>query len=94
MVKNNKNAKTLKIIEQEDEGSCIRINPDNMVNVRNSVDGGIRAGLVSEPIQTRDEGEFSGKAFYLNNTFDWEFGYDSFGLLVVVPLKKGAADHE
>jgi hypothetical protein len=89
----NKNAKMLKIIEPEDEGNCIRINPDNMVNVRNSPDGGIRAGAVTNPIQTRDEGEFAGKAFYLNNTFDWEFGHDSFGLLVVIPLKKGIADH-
>jgi hypothetical protein len=89
---NNKNAKLLKILEPEDVGTSISIDADKIVKVRNTPDGGFSAGMVSEPIQTRDEGEFAGKAFYLNNTFDWEFGHDSFGLLVIVPLKKGIAE--
>jgi hypothetical protein len=85
---NNKNAKLLKIIEPEETGTSIPIDPDLMVSVREKSDGGFKADLNEYPIQTRDEGEFAGKALYLNNSFDWEFGHDSFGLLVIVPLRK------
>ena len=90
---NNKNAKMLKIIEPADDDKTINVDPDKMVRVREH-ENGFKADSVTAPIQTRDEGEFQGKAFYLSNTFDWEFGYDSFGLLVIVPLKKGAPSHE
>jgi hypothetical protein len=89
----NKNVKKLKFIEK-DESQIIAIDPDRTMKVSYDHDG---VGLLVEhnscPIQTRDEGEFMGKAFYLNNTFDWEFGYDSFGLIVLVPLKKKDVDH-
>jgi hypothetical protein len=88
-----KNAKLLKIIEPEHKDSTIKVHPDNMMKVRENTSYGFKVDTVENPIQTRDEGEFAGKAFYLNNTFDWEFGYDSFGLIVLVPLKKGVADH-
>jgi len=87
---NNKNAKLLKIVEPAEASTSIEVDPDNLVRVREKSDGGFKADSNKYPIQTRDEGEFAGKAFYLNNTFDWEFGYDSFGLLIIVPLKKKA----
>ena len=93
MFNTNKNAKNLKIVEPSAAAKSITIDPNLMMNVKDSDDDGFLVNNVSCPIQTRDEGEFHGKAFYLNNTFDWEFGYDSFGLLVIVPLKKGAPSH-
>lgn len=91
MLHSNKNAKKLVIVDKQSIDS-IDIDPDKLVVVRDSGDG-FNADRVIAPIQTRDEGEFAGKAFYLNNTFDWEFGFDSFGLLIIIPLKKVEPNH-
>jgi len=89
----NKNARRLEIIDPEVTHNSINIDNGRMVQVKDS-GAGFKADGVIAPIQKRDEGEFAGKAFYLNNTFDWEFGYDSFGLLIIVPLKrKGMYEH-
>jgi hypothetical protein len=91
MFNTNKNAKKLKIIDPE-ESDAITIDPDLMMKVR-QVNDEFFVNNITNPIQKRDEGEFAGKAFYLNCRFDWEFGYDSFGLIVLVPLKKKDVDH-
>ena len=90
--KTNKNAKDLMIVEPDAAAKSIDVDPDRLRRVKDAGDGfSVDGNFV--PIQRRDEGEFADKAFYLNNTFDWEFGYDSFGLLVLVPLKKMAPSY-
>ena len=85
--------KKLRIIDPSSVDTSIDVEEDKMMCVREGDDGEMMAGACLNPLEIRAEGEFAGKAFYLNNTFDWEFGVDSFGLLVVVPLKKGVASH-
>jgi len=39
-------------------------------------------------IQRRVNGQFIGKAFWLNSSFDWELGLDDEGEIVLVPIEK------
>jgi len=41
-----------------------------------------------EKIAIRSGKEFTGKAIYLNNRFDYILGMDSEGITILVPLKK------
>ena len=74
-------------IYQPDPSPTTNINEDRLTFVNRSEGGGFKVSGYLLPIQIRDEGEFSGKAFYLDERFDWELGTDLTGKLILIPLK-------
>jgi hypothetical protein len=67
----------------------VQIHEDRLVNTRGTIP--IRdSNPLSKKIMITDrfEGDFAGKAFYLSELYDWEFGVDNKGTLILVPLQK------
>jgi len=68
--------KKLVIKEVDPESEVIEIDRDRLVDCK------------TMQLEVRAQGEFKGKAYYLDTLYDWEIGYDSDGAQILVRLKK------
>jgi hypothetical protein len=39
-------------------------------------------------LENRDNGIFEGKAYWLNDCYDWVVARDEYGVLILIPLKR------
>lgn len=67
-------------IEQKEEKDSIKINSDDLIDVN-------VCGFFSY-LNIRASGEFTRRAIWLSDKFDWTLGRDSRNQIILVPLKK------
>ena len=89
-----KNIEDLNRLEKEEEPATLRIESkrERVIAIPQAELGTIKGGIMyiedHIAMNRRSWGPLAGKAFYLNDCFDWQIGKDEEGLLCLVPLKK------
>ena len=74
------------ILNKYGDEEPIIINPGSLVFIEK--EAMIHANDSTVLVHVRTEGDFKGKAIRLNSDFGWEWGLDSDGALMIVPIKE------
>jgi len=78
--------KKLQIIEEiKHDPNVIMIKKDRLLNTGYNV---YYANNPTPSIQSRNDGSFKSRAFYLDPSYDWILGKDNEGITILVPLIK------
>ena len=79
--------KKIQIVDQTEDG-YIRVEKEDLLEVSYDFDMGFVVDGNCRPLAVRGSAELKGKAFFLNDAFDWVIVRDSGGNACLVPTGK------